>query len=316
MARVDLIVPTFNGRDLLLTCLRSLAASTYDGYHLIVVDDGSSEPVRDDVLDIAPHATVLRNERNVGLTVSFNRAIDASSAEYIVLLNDDTELDPRWLEELVGCADRHADAGSIASKLMLASDRRVIHSAGDTYSVRGMPGNRGVWLEDFGQYDVEADVFSACAGAALYRREALEAARLPNGDIFDTSLFMYCEDVDLGWRLQCAGWRCLFAPHAVVYHHLSATGGGGLASYYVSRNVLKIMNTSVPDGILRDNRRRIVAHHAGRIVRMLRAVREPAARRSLAGTLAGLATFFAPRSRGTAPSPADRERIETLLLRH
>ena len=144
--------------------------------------------------------------------------------------------------------------------------------------VFGMPGNRGVWLDDFGQYDREAAVFSACGGAALYRRSALEAMRAHDGFIFDERLFMYCEDVDVGWRLQTLGWHCIFAPHAVVYHALSATGGGTLASYYVSRNIWMVMALSVPDQFLRPYRSRILAYHLGRLKRTLQHMREPAAR--------------------------------------
>jgi GT2 family glycosyltransferase len=314
MARVDLIVPTFNGTDYLLECLRSLSKSTFTDYNLIVVDDGSTVPVRDAVLAIDPATTVLRNEVNSGLTSAFNRAIGASDAEYVVLLNNDTLVDAHWLENLVACADRHPECGSIASKLRLTSDRQIIHSAGDTYSVRGMPGNRGVWLEDFGQYDAEEDVFSACAGAALYRRAALSAVRLGNGDIFDTRLFMYCEDVDLAWRLQSRGWRCVFAPDALVYHHLSATGGGNLASYYVSRNIWRVLATSVPRSLVQRYRWRIAMYHGGRLLRNVRAAREPAARRALAGSLAGLTAFVLSRPRPPEPEPDELDRIHSLLL--
>ncbi len=313
MARVDVIVPTYNGTAYFLACLKTLALSTFVDFNLIVFDDGSDTPVERDVRAIFPDASILRVEQNAGLTRAFNRAIGFSSAEYIVLLNNDTEVEPDWLHQLVACADRHPCSGSVASKLRLASDRKVLHSAGDTYSVRGMPGNRGVWLEDYGQYDTEGEIFSACAGAALYRREALEAVRLPSGDIFDTRLFMYCEDVDLGWRLQRAGHTCVFAPRAVVYHHLSATGGGKLASRYVSRNLWLVLARSVPPEIRRRYWKRIVAHHLGRFTSTLLAVREPAARRSLAGTFEGLAVFIAERDAAPRLSHDQHERILGLL---
>lgn len=314
MTRVDLIIPTYNGTDLLIACLKSLEHSTFTDYNLIVMDDGSTEPVALAIRDIAPKATILRSEQNRGLTRVFNEAINHGQAEYVVLLNNDTEVEPEWLAELVACADRHPNAGSIASKLRLASDRCRIHSAGDTYSVRGMPGNRGVWLDDVGQYDVEEEIFSACGGAVLYRRAALDAVRLPNGDIFDTRLFMYCEDVDLGWRLQLAGFPCVFAPKAVVYHHLSATGGGALASYYVARNVWLVLARSVPSAIRRQYWSRMAAYHAGRFFRALRAVRQPAARRSIAGTIAGLAHFIQAWSEAPSSSPELR-RIMDLLVK-
>lgn len=314
MSRVDLIIPTFNGTDYLMACLETLRASTLRDFNLIVVDDGSGEPVEPAVKCVFPDATVLRWEQNRGLTRAFNRAIDASESEFVVLLNNDTEVESDWLEELVACADRHPSAGSIASKLRLASDRRVIHSAGDTYSVRGMPGNRGVWLDDFGQYDFEEDIFSACGGAVLYRRDALDAVRLPNGDVFDTRLFMYCEDVDLGWRLQLAGYRCIFSPTAIVYHHLSATGGGALASYYVNRNVWLVMAHTVPESLLRPYRSQIAVFHLGRALRALRSIREPSARRQLAGTAAGVATYLKHGGSSGEYDADNLRRVQKLLI--
>lgn len=297
---VDLVIPTHNGGDRLRSCLASLRESTFQDYSLFIFDDASIEPVESDVRTTMPAATVLRSTANVGLAAGCNAAIDAGQSKYVVLLNDDTEVDRRWLEELVRCADRHPEAGSVASKMLLMSDRRKLHSAGDYFSVRGMPGNRGAWLDDTGQFDREERVFSACGGAALYRRSALNAVRSQAGQVFDESLFMYCEDVDLAWRLHSAGWSCIYSPTAVVHHHLSATAGGALASYFVSRNVWIILSRTIPRDVMSPYHSRMAAYHLGRVWRMARHIREPAARASLRGTAAGLSLAF--RLRGSAPS--------------
>lgn len=313
MSRVDLVIPTHNGGMLLRACLESLRRSRFTDITLFVFDDASRSPVEPGVRDIWPSARVLRVEENVGLAAGCNIAIDAGNSEFVVLLNDDTEVDPQWLEELVVSAERHPGAGSVASKIRLMSDRRKLHSAGDFYSVRGMPGNRGAWLDDLGQFDSEEQVFSACGGAALYRRTALNDVRLPSGQVFDERLFMYCEDVDLGWRLQRLGWPCIYNPNAVVYHHLSATGGGTLASYYVARNVWLLLARSIPPGVMTPFRQRVAAYHAGRFARMLVHIREPAARASLRGTAVGMA--LAVHSRGSAPvvNNSDTPRLQSLL---
>lgn len=313
MTTVDLIVPTLNASDYLARCLDSLLRSTFTDFNLIVFDDGSTEDIAPVVHARFPAARVLRSESNIGLARIFNRAIDAGNAPYVVLLNNDTEVEPAWLGELVSCAERHPMAGSLASKLRLLSDRRKLHSAGDGWSVRGMPVNRGVWLDDFGQYDREADVFAACGGAALYRRAALDDLRSRDGFVFDERLFMYCEDVDLAWRLQTAGWRCVFAPQAVVYHALSATGGGTLASFYVSRNVWLVLAGSVPREFVQPYRARIAAYHLGRTLRTLRHIREPAARASIRGTLAGLWISRSRQRTSPALSANEHERILALL---
>ncbi len=97
-----------------------------------------------------------------------------------------------------------------ASKILLFDRRDVLHSAGDMCGIDGIPVNRGVWQRDEGQFDREEYIWGACGGAALYRRDMLEDI-----GFFDEDLFMYCEDVDLNWRAQLAGYRCVFAPQAV-----------------------------------------------------------------------------------------------------
>lgn len=315
MTRVDLIVPTYNGSDLLRACLRSLRSSTFTDYQLWVVDDGSTEPIAAVVADEAPGAEIIRFDSNVGLTRGLNAAIARGFAEFVVLLNNDTEVEPEWLASLVACADDHPRAGSIASKMRLMSDRRKLHSAGDYYSVRGMPGNRGVWMLDTGQYDQTEAVFSACGGAALYRRASLADVARAAGEYFDERLFMYCEDVDIAWRLWRAGWECVYCPDAVVYHALSATAGGTLASYYVARNLWVVIARSVPRGVLPDASR-VAAYHLGRLVRDLRHIRQPAARASLRGTVAGLVLAARDWRHRPVVDERGRERLRALLANH
>lgn len=315
MNRVDVIVSTYNQPELLRACLHSLQRQAFSDFRLIVADDHSDQPAETLVRAIYPGAVLVRARRNVGLVRCLNAALRFSEAEYVVLLNDDTEPEPQWLGELVKTADECPECGSIASKLLVHGSARLLHSAGDGFAAWGMPVNRGAWLPDLGQYEDETEILSACGGAALYRRSALDKVRLQSGAILDPSLFMYCEDVDIAWRLQLAGYRCRFAPKAVVHHHLSATGGGSLASYYVSRNVLLLLSRTVPREYLHRHGSRVIAYHLGRVFRNLAHIREPAARASLRGTLAGIvlaATDFA----GSAAPPAtsDYERIEAMLI--
>jgi GT2 family glycosyltransferase len=177
----------------------------------------------------------------------------------------------------------HPQAGAIASKMLLFDRRDTLHSAGDLMGVDGIPRNRGVWEVDRGQYDADIVIFGGCGGGVAYRREAWEQA---GG--FDERLFMYLEDVDLAWRLQLLGWQAVFAPKARLYHHLSATGGGTLASFYVGRNTLWVIAKDMPGPL--------ICRHFGRIVRAqarvtwdaLRAWRGASARARLRGQFAGL----------------------------
>lgn len=307
---VDVVVPTYGHPDLLAECLNSLRTMDFRDYRLIVVDDGSPESVVPVVRTAHPGATVLCAARNGGLVRALNRGIRHGAAPLVALLNDDTAVSPEWLGELVAAAELHPRAGSFASKLLLYDDPPRLHSAGDGFGIWGMPFNRGVWLDDLGQYDTEEPVFGACAGAALYRRAALEVVAFQDGSVLDPGLYMYLEDVDLSWRLQRSGFECVYVPTATVRHRLSASGGGTLASYYVARNIWHVLLTSMPRSILRRHLRRIVAHHLGRTAQHVRYWRSPEARAAIRGTLAG--TTRAVRT-GINASGCDREFDERIL---
>lgn len=284
---VDVVVATYGHPELLARCLASLAAMDFRDYRLIVVDDASPETIVPVVQTHHPGATVIRARRNGGLVRALNKGISRGQANLVALLNDDTEVSPDWLAALVEAAKRYPMAGSFASKILLFDDPPRFHSAGDGFGAWGMPFNRGIWLDDLGQYDREEQVFGACAGAALYRRDVLERVSLPGGRVFDPAFFMYLEDVDLAWRIQRAGYDCVYIPKATVRHHLSASGGGRLASYYVSRNIWAVLLHAMPRPVLTCNLHRILAHHVGKNARHLRHFQSAEARASLRGTFAG-----------------------------
>ena len=285
--RASVIIPNWNGMALLRPCLDSLERQTFRDAETIVVDnasaDGSVEALRREY----PWVHVLALGSNLGYSGGCNAGIRAARGEVLVFLNNDTEADPEWLRELVRALDAHPEAGSAASRMMLYDRRDVIHSAGDLYRRDGTADSRGVW-EPYGPpYDRAAWVFGGCGGALAYRRAVLDAI-----GCFEEAFFMYCEDVDLNWRVQLAGWRCLYSPDAVVYHHLSATGGGTLASYYVGRNALWVIARDYPSELLRRDWRRILGAQ-WRIAReALRAWRGTAARARLRGQVVGLVTLL------------------------
>jgi GT2 family glycosyltransferase len=284
--RASVIIPNWNGAHLLRTCLDSLRRQTWQGFEVIVVDNGS----RDESLALLaaeyPEVRVIPLDTNLGLAIATNIGIRASQTEIVVTLNNDIEAHPDWLEELIAGLDATPEAGAAASKLLLFDRRDTIHSAGDYYRLDGVPGNRGVWERDDGQYTQREPVFGACAGAAAYRRSMLNDIGL-----FDESLFMYCEDVDLAFRAQLAGYRCVFVPSATVYHMLSASGGGPLASYYCGRNFLWVLMKNMPWPLLRRYWPLMVGAQVRILTEALLHLREPAARARLRGVLAGLVTL-------------------------
>jgi GT2 family glycosyltransferase len=287
VARVDVVIPTYNGRPLLQRCLQALQRQTYPDFRAVVVDDRSSDDTREMLRRDFPDVTLIALEHNQGFAAAANAGIDAGASELVALLNNDTEPADTWLAELVAAVDRHADAAAVTSKLLLAGKPGHIHSAGDTFSRRGVAGNRGVWERDGRQYDAEEEVFGACAAAALYRRSALLHVVSVDRAVFDPDFVMYCEDVDLNWRLRLLGYRIIYAPGAVAHHHLSATGGGPLASYYVARNNFGVLAKNPPVRLLlRILPRFAFAQLLSFLGALLRA-RQPAARARLRGLLAG-----------------------------
>lgn len=246
MTIIDVIVPNYNGRAHLAICLAALQRQTrHADMRVTVVDDASSDDsvafVRTNYPDV--HLIVLPH--NQGFVAGCNAAIAATAGAYVVLLNNDTEVTPIWLAELIGALEANPEYVFAASKLMLFDRRTIIHSAGDFYRIDGIPGNRGVWQSDAPQFQHSQEVFGPCAGAAAYRRSALDQLAV-DGDVFDRDLGMYCEDVDLNLRARLHGMRTVFVPTAIVYHRLSATGGGMLASYYCGRNFPLVWLKNIP----------------------------------------------------------------------
>jgi len=280
---ISVIIPNWNGTTLLPGCLDSLRTQTHPDYEVILVDNASTDDSVEMTRREYPEVRVLELDRNLGLTGGVNAGIAIARGEIIALLNNDAEATPAWLTELEAALARHPEAGSVASKMLLYDQPKTINSAGDFYQTDGIPGNRGVWQQDDGEFDQEDLVFGGCGGAVAYRRTMLEQIGL-----FDEDLFMYCEDVDLSWRAQLAGWGCVYAPLAVVHHRLSATGGGVLASYYNGRNCIYVIVKNYPGSLLRKHWLSIIRAQLKIAGDALRAFRGNSARARLRGQLAGL----------------------------
>ncbi len=281
----SVIIPHWNGKQFLQPCLDALLAQTYAPLEVIIVDNASSDGSQAFIRANYPDVHLIELPENRGFTGACNVGMAAAHGDFISLLNNDTEVDPRWAAAIVDAFDRHPDAGMIASKMLLYDQRDHIHTAGDGFTVDGRPFNRGVWQLDEGQFDEEEYVFSACGGSSVYRRELLEAVGW-----LDDDFFFLMEDVDLGWRAQLAGWRALYTPHAIVYHHLSATGGGVTASYYDGRNSLLVLVKNWPGPLWRRFGWRVLRRQLRLAWEALRNWRGAAARARLRGMLAGIAS--------------------------
>ncbi|PJF40756.1 MAG: glycosyltransferase family 2 protein [Chloroflexi bacterium] len=279
----SVVIPNWNGAKFLSDCLDSLARQSYSPLEVIVVDNASVDESVRLVKENYPHVILIELAENMGFTGACNVGIRAANGDFIALLNNDTEVDNEWVAALVDAFNRYPQAGIIASKMLLFDRRDTIHTTGDFFTVDGRAGNRGVWQRDEGQYQDEEFVFSACGGAAAYRKTMLDEIGL-----LDDAFFFSAEDIDLAWRAQLAGWRCLYTPAAIVYHHLSATGGGVTASYYDGRNLIFVLVKNFPSDLWRKYGLLVLKAQLRLAWEALQAWRGREARARLRGMLAGL----------------------------
>lgn len=233
MPKVCVIVLNWNGRRYLDDCFTSLQAQTYTDYEVILVDNGSIDGSVGWVAERFPRVRLICNETNVGFAAGNNQAIRSTGAEFIVTLNNDTRVVPGWLAALIEAAESDPSVGMVASKMLFADRPDTIDSAGIALDPVGIAWDRLGGMPDDPGEETPIEVFGPCAGAALYRRAMLDQIGL-----FDEDFFAYLEDVDLAWRARSAGWRCLYAPAARVYHAHSATGieGSPFKSRHLGRN--------------------------------------------------------------------------------
>jgi GT2 family glycosyltransferase len=236
------VIPNWNGWRWLPGCLASLTSQTRAPERVVVVDNGSSDESLQLLAASYPEVEVIALDRNTGFAHAANRGIEAVSSEAVALVNTDVQLEADWLERVTAVLERDAGLGAVACKMTDLQDPRLLYDAGDVLRRDGVCEQRGRFTRDDGRYDAPGELFAACAGAALYRREAV----LSVGG-FDERFFSYLEDVDLGLRLQLAGWRCAYEP-AVALH----AGGGSswqlerTVATWVERNTLLLVAKAFP----------------------------------------------------------------------
>ena len=216
---VSVLILNYNGRAHLEACLPTVAAQTYprDRFQIHVIDNGSTDGSVDFVRRTFPHVGIHTFDRNLGFAEPYDIVAQACDGDYLAFLNNDTRVDPEWLTELVGAAQRHGAA--CAASRILDWDGRRIDFVGGVTSFIGHS-----WQRDNGEpaerpYG-ETPLLFACGGSMLVRRDAYVDA---GG--FDRDFFAYFEDVDLGWRMAVLGHTTVLAPRAVTYHRLHGTAG-------------------------------------------------------------------------------------------
>jgi hypothetical protein len=239
---VAVVIPSWNSAAWLPGCLDSVAGQELQPAETIVVDNGSTDGSPELLRERYGWVRLVALPENTGFAHAANTGIGAASADYVALVNADVELAPDWTRRLAGALDSNARAAAVASKMVDLADPTQIYDAGDFLRRDGVCEQRGRFERDDGSLDEPGEAFAACAGAGMYRREAV----LATGG-FDERYFAYIEDVELGLRLRRAGWTALYEP--ALARHAAESSAHQLARpvpAWVERNTLLLVARHFP----------------------------------------------------------------------
>jgi GT2 family glycosyltransferase len=241
---VFVVIPNWNGADLIAECLDSLQAQTLQA-KIVVVDNGSVDESIFIIESNYPDVVLLKQPKNLGFAGGVNVGIRyamTENATAVALFNNDAVANPHWLENLVKSLEENPKAGIVTGKL-LRQNKKHIDSTGDFYSIWGMPFPRDRNHVDSGRRNAPEKVFGASGGASLYR-----SSMMNDIGFFDDRFFAYYEDVDISFRAQLAGWKVIYEPTAVAYHHMSATSSklGSFTRYHATKNFYLLYAKNMP----------------------------------------------------------------------
>jgi GT2 family glycosyltransferase len=242
--RVALIIVNYNSRGYIARCLAAVSQQSFRSFRTIVVDNSSTDGSADDLERQFPWIELRRAGRNLGFAAANNLgAAGTAGSQWIVTLNPDAFPKADWLERLLAAAEARPEFSFFGGCTLLADAPNLLDGVGDIYHVSGLHWREGHQRPFTPEHSLLREIFAPCAAAAMYRREAFEAA---GG--FDEDFFCYAEDVDLGFRLRLAGHRALYVPDAVVLHVGSGTTGwrSDFSVYYGQRNLVWTYAKNMP----------------------------------------------------------------------
>lgn len=255
-------IVTYNSVADLPACFAGLAAQTYPALVISVLDNASQDGSANWVRQHAPHARLVLSAANLGYGRGHNRLLaEQPGAAYYMPLNPDARLTPGYIEALVNTLQT-TGAGWGTGRLLL--DDQHFYSVGHGLRRDGYAFNIGYGLRDEGQFDTPREVFGAPGAAPLYTRAMIDALA-PDGELFDSDMFMYGEDSDLDWRARRAGWRCWYAPAAVAYHR-GSHAQGALRVQALGNRYLSVLKNAYPRDLLAYNLPLIVFHASLRLL--------------------------------------------------
>ncbi|MDE6688053.1 MAG: glycosyltransferase family 2 protein, partial [Lachnospiraceae bacterium] len=254
--KVSVIIPNFNGKEYLENCMDSLMRQDVRSFEVIVIDDASSD---DSLLRVKekypengafPRTRYAVHEENKGFCCTVNDGVALAEAPYVILLNNDTVVEPSFVKELYYAIRRYEKLSdrkkifSVQAKMMSMQEKEIIDDAGDYYCALGWAYAAGKG-KPASNYEKERKIFAACGGAAIYKKEILQ---MLGG--FDENHFAYLEDIDIGYRAKLYGYENLFTPNAIVYHAGSAASGSRYNQFkerYNASNSIYIIYKNMPN---------------------------------------------------------------------
>ena len=247
---VSVIILNWNGKNYIRSCLDKVLLQNYSNMEIIVVDNASDDGSAELIRRSYPSVDLVENKQNLGFGGGNNIGIRRAKGDYVLILNNDAELDEGCIRAMREALDRHPECGGCASKIYFKNNPQIVDAAGIAVFSDGLSTGRGRF-EHGSLYEKEEEVFGASGCCALFRREMLEDIKVA-GEYYDEDFFAYADDTDLGWRARLSGWGCIYAPEAKTYHLHSAGSGSHSATkaFLVERNRIWLQVKSFPVSLI------------------------------------------------------------------
>jgi GT2 family glycosyltransferase len=239
---VSIIIPNYNGINFINECVDSLEKQD-SFFEVIIVDNGSNDGSVDFIRENYPEYNLIENQENLGFSKAVNQGLKLVATDYVFILNNDVVLERDCINNLLNCIQSDDNIFAVASKMIQYDNKCKLDDAGDEYTLLG-------WTRKVGDgksinlYNDKRETFSACAGAAIYRRNVFDSI-----GFFDENFFAYMEDVDISYRAKIHGYKCIYCPDAIVYHHGSGTTGSRYNEFKIglaARNNIYVAYKNMP----------------------------------------------------------------------
>ncbi len=290
--KATVVIPNYNGIKYMESCLDSLFSLEEQALFCVsVVDNGSRDGSVQMIAEKHPQVKLIALSENTGFCHAVNVGIAAAETPYVILLNNDTVVQPGFVRELIAAIEQDEKIFGASAMMLQWQDHERIDDAGDQYCVLGWAYSRGKGKPAVG-YEKPVRIFAACGGAAIYRKKQLDEI-----GYFDENHFAYLEDIDLGYRAAIYGYHCVYAPRARVLHAGSATSGSRYNEFktrHASANSVYLVGKNMPLLQLIWNMPFLLL---GYLIKMIFFGKKGMGRTYLKGLSEGLGKLFSPEGR-------------------